>query len=162
MFPADDPRPGAQADLLRMLQEQGCEISRASAPFTVMMPPRKAPPKRGQDATAAGATPTEDSADRKPKPKPKPEPRTFPAGSYVLRMDQPYSRIADALLDYQYWAPNDPQKDIYDDTGWTFGELGNVQVARVTDVKVLDAAHEAGRGAGCRARRRGRRGRGSS
>ena len=55
-------------------------------------------------------------------------------------MDQPYSRIADTLLDYQYWAPNDPQKAIYDDTGWTFGELGNVQVARVTDVKVLDAA----------------------
>jgi hypothetical protein len=55
-------------------------------------------------------------------------------------MDQPYSRIADALLDYQYWAPNDPQKDIYDDTGWTLGELGNVQVARVTDAKVLDAA----------------------
>ena len=55
-------------------------------------------------------------------------------------MDQPYSRIADTLLDYQYWAPNDPQKSIYDDTGWTFGELGNVQVARVTDVKVLDAA----------------------
>src|SRR3989442_14865091 len=54
-------------------------------------------------------------------------------------MDQPYSRIADALLDYQYWATNDPQKSIYDDTGWTFGELGNVQVLRVTDVKVLDA-----------------------
>ena len=55
-------------------------------------------------------------------------------------MDQPYSRIADTLLDYQYWAPNDPQKAIYDDTGWTFGELGNVQVARVTDIKVLDAS----------------------
>ena len=55
-------------------------------------------------------------------------------------MDQPYSRIADTLLDYQYWAANDPQKNIYDDTGWTFGELGNVQVARVTDLKVLDAA----------------------
>jgi hypothetical protein len=54
-------------------------------------------------------------------------------------MDQPYSRIADTLLDYQYWAANDPQKSIYDDTGWTFGELGNVQVARVTDLKVLDA-----------------------
>ena len=128
VFTADDPRPGAQADLLRMLQEQGCEISRAGAPFTVMMLPKKAPPKRDQDAD-----------DHKPKEKPKPEPRTFPAGSYVLRMDQPYSRIADALLDYQYWAPNDPQKDIYDDTGWTFGELGNVQVARVTDAKVLDA-----------------------
>ncbi len=138
VFPADDPRPGAQADLLRMLQEQGCEISRASAPFTVMMLPKKGPPKHDQDKGSGGDA-TEDSADRKPKPKPKPEPRTFPAGSYLLRMDQPYSRIADALLDYQYWAPNDPQKDIYDDTGWTFGELGNVQVARVTDAKVLDA-----------------------
>ncbi len=38
-----------------------------------------------------------------------PKPREFPAGSYIIRMDQPYSRIADALLDYQYWAPNDPQ-----------------------------------------------------
>src|SRR6185436_14235894 len=58
------------------------------------------------------------------------------------RMDQPYSRIADMLLDHQYWSPNDPQKSIYDDTAWTFGELGNVQVVRVTDVKVLDAAME--------------------
>ena len=57
-------------------------------------------------------------------------------------MDQPYSRIADALLDYQYWSPNDPQKNPYDDTGWTFGELFNVQVVRVTDVKVLDAPME--------------------
>ena len=52
----------------------------------------------------------------------------FPAGSYIIRMDQPYSRIADALLDYQYWSPEDPQKTPYDDTGWTFGELFNVQV----------------------------------
>jgi hypothetical protein len=55
-------------------------------------------------------------------------------------MDQPYSRIADALLDYQYWAPNDPQTDIYDDTSWTMGESANVEVVRVTDVKVLQAS----------------------
>jgi hypothetical protein len=72
----------------------------------------------------------------------KTEQRQFPAGSYIVRMDQPYSRIADALLDYQYWSPRDPQTDIYDDTAWTFGELGNVQVVRVTDTKVLDAAME--------------------
>jgi len=54
-------------------------------------------------------------------------------------MDQPYSRIADALLDHQYWAPNDPQTDIYDDTAWTMGELANIEVVRVTDVKVLQA-----------------------
>src|SRR5256884_3641952 len=53
-------------------------------------------------------------------------------------MDQPYSRIADALLDRQYWSPDDPQKTPYDDTGWTFGELFGVQVTRVTDIKVLD------------------------
>ena len=35
VFPADDPRPGAQAELLRILQLQGVEISRATAPFTV-------------------------------------------------------------------------------------------------------------------------------
>jgi len=57
-------------------------------------------------------------------------------------MDQPYSRIADALLDYQYWAPNDPQQDIYDDTAWTMGELANVEVVRITDPKVLGAAME--------------------
>jgi hypothetical protein len=143
VFPSDDPRPGAQADLLRMLQDQGCEISRASAAFTVMMPPKKAA-KGGKGGhggdTAAEGDNASDGGEKKPPEKPKPEPRTFPAGSYVLRMDQPYSRIADTLLDYQYWAPNDPQKAIYDDTGWTFGELGNVQVARVTDIKVLDAS----------------------
>ncbi len=57
-------------------------------------------------------------------------------------MDQPYSRIADALLDHQYWSPDDPQKTPYDDTGWTFGELFDVQVTRVTDPKVLDAPME--------------------
>jgi hypothetical protein len=57
-------------------------------------------------------------------------------------MDQPYSRVADALLDYQYWSPSDPQKTPYDDTGWTFGELFNVRVARVTDTTVLGTAME--------------------
>src|SRR6202007_1173900 len=107
-----------------------------TAPFTVMMPAKKAP-RNGRGGRGGAANET---ADAKPAEKPQPEPRTFPAGSYILRMDQPYSRIADTLLDYQYWAANDPQKQIYDDTGWTFGELGNVQVARVTDAKILTAA----------------------
>jgi hypothetical protein len=145
VFTADDPRRGAQADLLNMLQDQRCEVFRATAPFTVIMPAKKARPGRA-GGPGAGATEPEIAAEAalaavtKPAEKPKPQPRTFPSGSYVVRMDQPYSRIADTLLDYQYWAANDPQKSIYDDTGWTFGELGNVQVARVTDVKVLDAA----------------------
>jgi Zinc carboxypeptidase len=129
VFTADDPRPGGQAELLDLLQAQGCEVHRATAAFTVSMPARRARAGRG------GA----ESSPAAPPEKPRPELRTFPAGSYVVRMDQPYSRIADALLDYQYWAADDPQKAIYDDTGWTFGELGNTQVARVADAKVLDA-----------------------
>src|SRR5207344_2169391 len=75
-----------------------------------------------------------------PAPAPQPTTREFPAGSFIVRMDQPYSRIADALLDYQYWSPNDPQKNPYDDTGWTFPENFGVQAVRITDPKVLDVA----------------------
>ncbi|HYR74692.1 MAG TPA: M14 family zinc carboxypeptidase [Pyrinomonadaceae bacterium] len=142
VFPGDDPRPGNQANLLRVLQLQGCEIHRATAPFTVSVRKKKSDSGNGKPASASSPSSTAKAA---PSPAAKPsdtEARTFPAGSYIVRMDQPYSRIADALLDYQYWSPKDPQQDVYDDTGWTFGELGNVQVARVTDVKVLSAAME--------------------
>lgn len=61
----------------------------------------------------------------------------FGAGSYVVRMDQPYSRMADMLLDTQYYNVNDPAP--YDDTGWTLGPLHNVKTVRVKDEKVLDA-----------------------
>jgi len=64
----------------------------------------------------------------------------FPAGSYVIRMDQPYSRMADMLLDTQYYNVNDPRP--YDDTGWTLGALRNVKTVRVTDKAVLAAAHD--------------------
>jgi hypothetical protein len=61
----------------------------------------------------------------------------FPGGSYVVRMDQPYSRMADMLLDTQYYNVNDPRP--YDDTGWTLGPLRNVKTIRVKDEKILDA-----------------------
>jgi hypothetical protein len=128
VLPGDELRAGNQAELLRTLQTQGVEISRATAPFTVAV--RKKPGSGSGSAPRPAASPS---------PAAKTEPRTFPAGSYIVRMDQPYSRIADALLDYQYWAPNDPQQDIYDDTAWTMGELANVEVVRVTDTSVLQA-----------------------
>jgi hypothetical protein len=129
VLPADDPRLGSQAELLRVLQKQAVEISRATAAFSVTLPAKKS------------AKPKKDAKDVKDAP-PAPTTREFPAGSYIVRMDQPYSRIADALLDYQYWSPDDPQKTPYDDTGWTFGELFGVQVTRVVDPKVLDVAME--------------------
>ena len=138
VLPGDDPRSGNQAELLRTLQMQGCEIHRANAPFTVSVKAKKGGEKK---PAASESKPTTAAAEQKKdeKKEPKTEDRTFPAGSYIVRMDQPYSRIADALLDYQYWAPNDPQQDIYDDTAWTMGELANVEVVRVTNTKVLAA-----------------------
>src|SRR5436190_18266556 len=62
----------------------------------------------------------------------------FPAGSYVIRMDQPYSRMADMLLDTQYYNVSDPRP--YDDTGWTLGALRNVKTIRVTDSGILKNA----------------------
>lgn len=60
---------------------------------------------------------------------------TYPKGSLVVRMDQPYSRMADMLLDRQYYNRNDPSP--YDDTGWTLGPLFDVATARVKDKSIL-------------------------
>ena len=133
ILPADDPRLELQTELLQVLQRQHVEISRATSSFTVALPVKK-PKKSAKKDDAKDAKEKEKDAE--------PTSREFPAASYIIRMDQPYSRIADALLDHQYWSPDDPQKTPYDDTGWTFGELFNVKVFRVTDAKVLDAAME--------------------
>jgi len=134
---ADDPRPELQAELIHVLQKQEVEISRATEAFSVTLPPKKAKKHgKGDESKDTAKEREKDKADSEPTT------REFPAGSYIVRMDQPYSRIADALLDYQYWSPDDPQKTPYDDTGWTFGELFGVQVTRVTDAKVLSAAME--------------------
>ncbi|MFL6336733.1 MAG: M14 family zinc carboxypeptidase [Pyrinomonadaceae bacterium] len=59
----------------------------------------------------------------------------FSSGSFVVRMDQPYSRMADMLLDTQFYNVSDPRP--YDDTGWTLGAMRNIKTVRVTDQSVL-------------------------
>ena len=120
---ASGRRPAARArrrSCCAMLQRQAVEISRATAPFTVTMPVKKAKAER-EGAPNVRRTAADEAAEarrrRRPTRSRRPRRRQFPAGSYIIRMDQPYSRIADALLDYQYWSPNDPQKRPYDDTG---------------------------------------------
>src|SRR5207302_10247830 len=126
-------------------QAQGAEITSATAPLTVPMnrnrPRRVSEPRAVETASPTTPNPAATPSDAVPRASISPSPasspassttrtetetRTFPAGTYIVRMDQPYSRIADALLDYQYWSPSDPQSSIYDDTAWTMGELGNV------------------------------------
>ncbi|MBU4329010.1 MAG: hypothetical protein KKB53_00745 [Acidobacteria bacterium] len=60
----------------------------------------------------------------------------FGSGSFVVRMDQPYSRAADNLLDRQYFNIDDPRP--YDDVGWTLGPLFNTTTVRIEDTAVLE------------------------
>lgn len=139
---AADRRPGAQAALLRILQMQHVEISRATAPFSVTIPVHVSAKRGGADSTSNVAASGTRTGGRQAHASSAPETRQFPAGSYIIRMDQPYSRIADALLDYQFWSPTDPQKTPYDDTGWTFPENFDVQAVRVVDPAVLSVPME--------------------
>ncbi len=121
----DEAYLNRQMQLLRVLQTQHVEIHRLSESVTVALPPMH-----------------QSQTDDKPDQPAGPRTQTFPAGSFVIRMDQPYSRAADALLDRQYWSPDDPQKHPYDDTGWSFGDLFNAKSVRITDTAILSAKME--------------------
>src|SRR3954471_2780284 len=54
ILPSDERRPGAQADLLRILRKQHVEISRAPAPFTVMVSVPRSRSATPAPAQAAG------------------------------------------------------------------------------------------------------------
>lgn len=114
VIPPDATSANRQVELLKVLTKQHVEVQQLTTSATCEVPAEK----RGD----------------------KPKQETFAAGSIVVRMDQPYSRIADALLDHQFWAPDDPQKHPYDDTGWSFTDLFHVHVVRVTDASILKAA----------------------
>src|SRR6266550_5076170 len=55
VLPGDDPRPGARAELLRVLQKQGVEITRATAEFTVTIPGKKTTPRPSPTETNGGS-----------------------------------------------------------------------------------------------------------
>jgi hypothetical protein len=62
---------------------------------------------------------------------------TLAAGSYVIKLDQPYGRLAKNLLEKQDYP--DPALRTYDDSGWTMGYAFNVEVKRIDDDAILDA-----------------------
>jgi hypothetical protein len=62
---------------------------------------------------------------------------TFPAGSYLIRLDQPYGRLAKTLLEKQNYP--DPALQTYDDSAWTMGLANNIEVKTIEDRGILDA-----------------------
>jgi hypothetical protein len=63
---------------------------------------------------------------------------TFPAGSFLVKRDQPYGRLAKILLEKQEFP--DPKLRTYDDSAWTMGLMAHVKVVASSDLKALDVA----------------------
>ena len=61
---------------------------------------------------------------------------TFPAGSFIVKRDQPYSRLAKILLEKQVYP--DPSLRTYDDAAWTMGLMSQADVKEIADKKILD------------------------
>src|SRR5712671_713734 len=70
VLPADEPRPGLQAELLRVLQKQAVEISRAKSAFTVSLPVKKESKSKKK----------EEAKETDKEKKPEPTTKDFPAG----------------------------------------------------------------------------------
>ena len=66
---------------------------------------------------------------------------TYPAGSLIVKRNQPYGRLAKILLEKQDFPDNNLRT--YDDTGWTMGLMSQAQVQEIDDKAVLDVPVEA-------------------
>ena len=58
------------------------------------------------------------------------------AGDYIVRGDQPFRTLADMYFAVQNYPPQNPSP--YDDTGWTFQYMRDIQILPVTDKSLLD------------------------
>ncbi|HEX3578152.1 MAG TPA: M14 family zinc carboxypeptidase [Thermoanaerobaculia bacterium] len=117
VFDGAQKRQGQLTDLMSLLRTHGIEVQQSDAPFSVAV---DWPPSAKKEKT------------------------DFAKGSFIIRMDQPYSRLADAMLDVQYVRSDEK---VYDDTGWTLGYLKNVEFKRVANPDVLKVPAHAWSGA---------------
>jgi len=62
----------------------------------------------------------------------------YPAGSFVIKRNQPYGRLAKNLLERQSYP--DPNLTTYDDSGWTMGLATLVDVKEIKEKAILDVA----------------------
>jgi hypothetical protein len=63
---------------------------------------------------------------------------TFPVGSFIVKRNQPYGRLAKILLEKQNYP--DPSLRTYDDTAWTMGWMQHTDVKEIGDKAVLDVS----------------------
>jgi zinc carboxypeptidase len=117
VFDGAQKHQGQLHDLMALLRTHGVEVSVADEPFGGA--PAPSPAGAAENRAGGGAGAPRDS---------------FAKGAFVIRMDQPYSRLADAMLDTQYVRADEK---VYDDTGWTLGYLKNLDFKRVVSPDAL-------------------------
>ena len=125
VIPREQGRPLGTLHLVNLLMQQGIEVHEATREL------RWSTQKDTMKiASTNGHSGTNDDDDDK-------HIRTAPAGSFVIRMDQPYRTLVQVLLDKQNFPKG--ARPPYDDTGWTLPYLHQVEAMKVGDADILDA-----------------------
>lgn len=115
VIPREQRRAAEAAEFVNLLRHHGSEIHVATADFTTTARPPVV--ERGPQYPAR----TDTIRVRR--------------GDWIVRMDQPYTRMARTLLAHQRYREDDPNP--YDDTGWSLAELRHVEVHTIGDSAIL-------------------------
>lgn len=62
---------------------------------------------------------------------------TFPAGSFLVKLNQPYGPLAKTLIEKQTYP--DASLVTYDDSAWSMGMASNIDIKTIEDKTILDA-----------------------
>ena len=128
-------------DMMRNVWRRGANAVRkgtSEAPFAVAIRPRHDDPRRLERMIelllAHGIEVARASAGFTVKE------GTFPAGTYVVRMDQPYRGYALDLLTAQKFPADKTPYEPYDDVAWALPFALGVEVTRIADPSVRNVA----------------------
>jgi zinc carboxypeptidase len=123
-------------DLLRAFYQMGKRAVARTEPYAFLIPPSQDDPgsaRRMLDTLQFGMVEIEEAGARFEA-----DGQSYPAGSYIVRMQQPYSSWAKTLLEEQDYPdmrlyPDGPPRRPYDVTAHTFPLLMGVDVITVDD-----------------------------
>ena len=139
-IPEDQRDRGRLAAMINLLRAHGIEVSRARQAFEVAGASGAAPSSGpGEPGAAPSSGPGEPGAAPSSGPgepgaaQPGGPARAFPAGTFVVRLDQPYRGYAIDLLEPQRYPADETPYKPYDDVSWALPVHFGVESLRVDD-----------------------------
>jgi Zinc carboxypeptidase len=129
--------PGVVLENFYKKSRNSIEDGKTNAPFGFVIPPQ---PDKTRGATLVNLLRLQGIEVGRLTTELKLKEGTFAPGSFVIKRDQPYGRLAKILLEKQ----NFPDSNLrtYDDTGWTMGLMIGVNVVESADKAILNAQTE--------------------